>query len=113
MNNFTEIQYDLSNGNTALDIGIGILNYEKMACQVVVSAYGSGTTDITIQESNNGLDWNNIVDNSGSALTIAITSSGSYMLKTSIFYGRFIRAEISSKTTGILNVITYFKDKNT
>jgi hypothetical protein len=113
MNNFTEIKYDVVKGNGVFNIGVGKLNYEKMACQVVASEYTGTTATVTIQESNNGTDWNDITDNTDS-LVITITTNGSYMLKTSIFYARYIRANflVGDATDGILTVTTYFKDKN-
>ena len=115
MNNYTELEYDTKKGDSNLSIGIGILNYEKMACQVVVSGGYLGTTaSVTIQESNNGTDWNDITDNAGSPLQVTITSNDTYMLKTSIFYARFIRAKflVGNSTEGLLTISTYFKDKN-
>tara|TARA_R110000822_G_scaffold310246_2_gene442324 strand:- start:141 stop:488 length:348 start_codon:yes stop_codon:yes gene_type:complete len=114
MNNFTEIEYNITAGNSNINIGEGIVNYEKMACQVVATSYNGSNSSIYIQESNNGIDWNDITDNLGNSLTITITRNGKYMLKTSIFYARFIRAtiDIGDATTGIFNIGTYFKDKN-
>jgi hypothetical protein len=115
MNNYTNITYNLTGGGSEFPIGNGVLNYQNMACQVVVTDYVGSTASVTIQESNNGIDWNDITDNAASPLTITITANDTYMLKTSVFYAQFIRAsfDVGNATAGFLNIITYFKDKNT
>jgi len=117
MNNYTEIEYEIGNGDTTFLIGEGIVNYQNVACQLYVPDYVfNEKTTFLIQESNSGLVWSDIVDNLGNPLSVDISASGKFMLKTSIFYARFIRAKLTAgvtPSTGTLSINTYFKDKNT
>ena len=113
-NNYTEIQYDSSFGDTALKIGIGRVDYQCVSCQIIASSYFGTSANFTIQESNNGVNWSDIVDNNGNALTVTITANGVYMLKTSIFYAQYIRLNFlrGDSESGIYDIFTYFKQKN-
>ena len=117
MNNYTEIEYEIGNGDTTFQIGEGIVNYQNVACQIYTPNFVfNDKVSFRIQESNGGLVWNDIIDNSGNSLEVTITASGKFMLKTSIFYCRFIRAKLETgitASTGTLFIQTYFKDKNT
>jgi hypothetical protein len=113
MNNYFIETYDITRGNGEFTIGNGVLTFDKFACQVVVSGLTGVDSEITIQESNDGVLWNDIVDNSGAALTVVLSANGSYMLKSTVFLSRFIRANyvVNSATHGILTVSTFFKNQ--
>ena len=94
MNGLNTVQYDISGGSKRIDLITG-QRFEPFACvQIVTPASYDGSTDeITLQESVDGANWNDILDNMGNSLKIVLAApSTSYMLKTTIFLGVYVKA---------------------
>lgn len=114
MNNIFSTTYDIDRGSGNFTIGDGILNYDRFACQVVLTGLTGGVdATFTIQESNDGVNWSNIVDNSANPLTVTFDADGTFMLKSTVFLGRFIRAAFvnNAATDGLLTITTFFKNR--
>lgn len=110
---FQQITYDVSLGSGEMFLIDGKTTDEKTAVQVVTNlAYDGGVTDIyTIQESNDGINWNNIEWDSVILELPIDAANDTFMLKTYIFYGLYLRGVYTNGTAtqGILTITTQTK----
>ncbi len=105
--------YNTAGGSAPITIINGKQSAENAAIQVVSDGIYDGTTaTITIEESNDGTNWNEI-ESGGVVLQLPINApSDTFMLKTTIFLGDFIRAAFvaGDATQGVLTIITKLKE---
>ena len=108
-----EKEFILAGVSSKITITKGLqIEPEKVACQILTSADYDGTTDeIKLQQSNDGINWNDITDNSGNVLEVVLAAAGgavqSYLLLTSIFFAENIRAYYT-QVDGTVGTITIF-----
>lgn len=105
---------DVTNSNDLSKSKFQNDSLENVMIQLVTDGDFDGTTTTaTLQESNDGVNFNNIEDSLGNAVEIMLAApSTSYLLKTGIFYGKTLRVliDVGNATDGEISVFGNSKE---